>query len=134
MKDSNEDLITTEEMIGKFLRYGVILSIIIIGFGQVLLFVDHSASELSLLQGNSIDSINSLRLLPISPQEFFQGLVKLDPTSFICLGVVTLIFLPIFRVILTLILFIKEKDLIFILLTSAVLVILCLGPILKMTH
>lgn len=112
---SNESKIAdTELFISKALRIGVVLSASIIGLGLLML----------LLSGDSGYQSGSF---PTSLFQIFQGLVLMKSYAVILTGLVILIFTPVFRVGISIITFVKEKDYLYVVLTSIVFTILVIS-------
>jgi len=65
--------------------------------------------------------------ISVSPGSIVDGLRAFDPIAIIQLGLLILILTPIVRVAMTLVLFLKEADLIFATITGVVLIVLLLG-------
>ena len=108
MKKSND----IERNIGICMRVGVILAAAIMLFGFALL----------LLNINQFASFDSFTI-----KEIIFGLSSLNPYSYLSLGIFVLILTPIIRVVASIILFIKEKNVLYSLITTAVLLILVLS-------
>lgn len=119
----------SEMLIGKLLRYGVIVAGLVIGFGWVLSLAmgaraEHSAEILSRLRlGESVEA----PLAYHSAAEFGSSLASFQPNAWMTLGIAFLIALPILRVALTIGVFWSEKDRIFVALSSIVFAILMLS-------
>lgn len=113
-----KDLETMELKISKFLRFGVILSGIIILTGWMMSFRPASDPFISLQTYSSFNLIDSLQMHAI-----LQNWGKII-TYF---GLSILISLPILRVFLSVILFIKQKEKIMALLGAIVLIGLILS-------
>lgn len=104
----------TEILISKTLRLGVVLSALIIGLGLIMLIVT----------GNSGYPGSSF---PTSPVQILKGLVVFKPYAVILTGLLVLILTPVFRVGISIITFIKEKDFLYVTITSIVFIILIIG-------
>jgi len=110
-------------IIGKVLRYGVLLSGVIIVLGVAGLFVSSGGSDTSgwlAYNPNSIphDSIDT------SLPALLNGLVSFAPFSWIELGVLVLIATPVSRVLISIFLFAAERDRLYVLITAVVLALL----------
>jgi len=110
-------------VIGKVLRYGVLLSGLIIILGTVgLAFANGSSDTSGLLTYNpgSIphDSIDT------SPSGLLHGIITFAPFSWIELGVLVLIATPVSRVVVSVFLFASEQDRLYVLITAVVLALL----------
>lgn len=103
-----------EIIISKFLRIGVMLSAATILLG-LLMF---------LVSGNSGYTGNSY---PITPTAIINGLLVFKPYAIIMAGLLILISTPVFRVGVSIIVFAKEKDYLYVKITTAVFIILLLS-------
>lgn len=106
-----------EIIISKFLRFGVMLSAVIILIGLVMF----------LITGNS-GYIGDY--FPSNPGEILTGLVQLKAYAIILTGLMLLILTPVFRVGVSIIVFLKEKDSLYVKITAAVFTILLVSFIL----
>ena len=120
-------LVKSELAIAHLLRYGVLVCAAIMAFGLVLLLM-HPGQESLLAQ--AIQGHSSAELAPRSLAELGQKLSILEPNAVIALGLILLIALPIIRVGLTVIIFILERDYVYIVIASLVLLVLILGIVL----
>jgi len=110
-------------VIGKVLRYGVLLSGMLIILGTTGLALTNGASDTSgmlIYNPNFIphDSID------VSPSGLVHGIVAFAPFSWIELGVVVLIATPVARVLISVFLFAAERDRLYVLITAVVLALL----------
>jgi len=110
-------------VLGNVLRYGVILAGIIIILGTFGLIMSNSTSETGSLltyNPNSVphDGIDT------SPAGLLNGLVAFSAFSWIELGVIVLIATPVSRVLISVFLFVAEKDKLYVLITAVVLALL----------
>jgi uncharacterized membrane protein len=126
-------IIKIEVMISSILRLGVIICAGALSFGLILNCLNPSTSHqfntviLSrLTKGEMLISSQA----PLSISHSISKLIQLNPTTIITLGILLLIFLPILRVGLTVVLFFFEKDFIYFGITSFVLVVLISGMLL----
>jgi len=105
-----------EIVISKFLKIGVLLSafIIFIGFAMFL------------ITGNS----GYDNTFPTTPIAIFQGFIELKSYAIILTGLLILIATPVFRVGVSIIVFIKEKDYLYVKITSLVFLILLISFVL----
>ncbi|MBO0792790.1 MAG: DUF1634 domain-containing protein [Ktedonobacteraceae bacterium] len=102
-------------IIGGVLQGGVLLSAAIIVAGVLL----------ALLKGTLASS--QLHSFPQSFGQIWTGLLILQPQAIIMLGVLLLIATPVLRVAISILAFALEQDMKFVLITSAVLIILLVG-------
>ena len=100
-----------ELLISKSLKIGVLLSAAIMGIGLTLF----------LITGNGGYPDHTF---PTNPLVIFQGIALLKPYAIILLGLFILILTPVFRVGVSIIVFLKEKDFLYVKITTVVLVIL----------
>ncbi len=110
-------------VIGKVLRYGVVLSAAVTLFGVALL-VSSSAGS---------DATGFLTYFPdqsphgnfdVSLQGLFTGLASFNSFSWIELGAILLIATPVSRVVISVFLFAAEQDRLYVAITAAVLILL----------
>jgi uncharacterized membrane protein len=119
LKDPN----SMNKILGLVLRSGVILSGATIAIGTALFLANHSLDDTSAYLGYNPTLIPHGNF-PASLTSIGSGLASLDPSSIIQLGFLVLLATPVTRVALSLLLFAAEKDMRFVYLTAAVLVIL----------
>lgn len=109
-------------VIGRVLRYGVLVSGIIILLGTISLAassgLSDTAGELVYNQNVPHDGLD------VNPASIFHGLVTLSAFSWIELGVIVLIATPVARVIISVFLFAAERDRLYVLVTAVVLFLL----------
>lgn len=103
-----------EVIVARCLQIGVALSAVII-FAGLLMF---------LLTGQSGYPGSTY---PTSINNVFHGVIMLKPYAIILLGLLILILTPVFRVAVSIIAFFKEKDYLYVGITSVVLIILIVG-------
>jgi len=113
--DESEEDRGMDRLIGAALRYGVLTSIAFILAGLALLLARGGAAD--VLGTNS-----PLNTSTISPAAVASGLTSLDPLSMILLGLMSLIVTPILRVALGIASFARERDWLYVLITSIVFV------------
>ena len=113
---------TMNVVIGRVLRYGVILSGAIILLGTIGLAASSGLSDTAgvLAYNESIPHDN----LDVSPGAILHGLVAFSPFAWIELGVIVLIATPVVRVMISVFLFAAERDRLYVLITAVVLVLL----------
>lgn len=114
MKDSKID--EMEIIISKFLKIGVLVSAFIIFIGFIMFLITGDSGY-----GNTF---------PTTPVAIFQGLIKLKSYAIILTGLLILIATPVFRVGVSIIVFIKEKDYLYVKITSLVFLILIISFVL----
>jgi len=110
-------------VIGRALRYGVILSGAIILLGTIGLLATNGLSDASgMLTYNA--NVVPHDSLDVSLGGLVQGLVTFSAFSWIELGVIVLIATPVSRVLISVFLFAAERDRLYVLITSIVLTLL----------
>ena len=112
--DTTKKIEGTEIFISKALRFGVALSAVVIGIGLMLFFIT----------GNSGYSGSTY---PTSLFDIVSGLFLLKPYAVILTGLLLLILTPVFRVGISVIIFLKEKDYLYTVITSIVFIILIIS-------
>lgn len=110
-------------VIGKALRYGVLISALIIIIGVIRL------AGTSGLSGTSALLVYNPNTIPhgtfdVSISGFFSGLARFDSISLIELGAVVLIATPVSRVVISVFLFSAEGDRHYVIITAIVLALL----------
>jgi uncharacterized membrane protein len=114
-----------ELLIANVLRYGVLLCLCVVGVGLALRFA----------QPGNADTVAAL-LSGLTPGEYHPpatvaalgaGLARLDADTVIALGLLLLIALPVVRVALTTLIFLRERDWAFVGITLVVLAVLFTG-------
>lgn len=116
----DKELDEVELLISKFLRVGVLISASFVLVGLTMfLFTGYS--------GYSGENF------PTSISAVLHGLISLKPYGIISFGLILLILTPVFRVAVSIIVFMKSKDYLYVKITSLVLFILvlsfCLGKV-----
>lgn len=115
MENKNESKIEEMEIIiSNFLRAGVVTSAVIVFIG-LLMF---------LITGNSGYSGN---YFPTTPSEILKGLILFKSYAIILFGLMILILTPVFRVGVSILVFIREKDFLYVKITSLVFFILIIS-------
>ncbi|MCU7787579.1 DUF1634 domain-containing protein [Pyrobaculum sp. 3827-6] len=107
-----------EDVIGYTLRIGVIISIVLIATGVVLLVVKPPAPHILQQLSNPRSLINTSS---ISPTQVLSGSAALNGLDVILLGLIVLIATPVLRVVMGLIQFAKERNYIYVAITTIVL-------------
>lgn len=106
-----KDMLDVELAVSRWLRIGVIISAIVIIFGLVLLFIQGSG-------GYPEDTY------PTSLPDIFRGTLAFKPYAVITSGLILLILTPVLRVAVSIWVFMREGDKLYVGITSIVLVIL----------
>ena len=128
MKPENWDI---ETVIAGVLRWGVAISLVLLGGGTVL-FLFHSA-DFSQAGGTAQDFNRLLVLRPVREYTwgwFVEGLTHWRGDVFVIPGLLLLIATPVLRVFVSIIAFALEKDRVYVVITSVVLALLILSFVL----
>lgn len=104
-----------EYVVSQVLRYGVLLSFLIILLGSVMLFVEGGRDVAVRLTGPPH---------PHNPAEVINGVLHLQPKAIIDLGLMLLIATPVIRVAVSVLAFLAEEDYVYTLITLFVLAVL----------
>ncbi|MCI4447055.1 MAG: DUF1634 domain-containing protein [Pyrobaculum sp.] len=107
-----------EEVIGYALRIGVLTSTLLILAGLVLIVVKPPAPHILEQLSTPHSPINTSS---IPPAQVFTGVAELNGIDVILLGLMVLITTPVLRVAISIVQFIKERNLIYTLITVVVL-------------
>jgi uncharacterized membrane protein len=118
-----KDPSSMNNILGIVLRSGVVLSGVTITIGTILFITNHSLDDTSAYLAYNPGLIPHGNF-PVSFASILSGLLSLDPSSIIQLGLLILLATPVVRVALSLFLFAAEKDKLFVYLTAVVLAIL----------
>lgn len=113
----NKELEEMEITISRFLKFGVLLSAIVIATGFLLFIITGSSGY-------------SGEYFPRTPLEILKGLLAFKSYAVILTGLMLLILTPIFRVGISILVFIKEKDYLYAKITALVFFILIISLIL----
>jgi len=111
-----------ELIMGKLLRYGVIISCIITGFGGIIYILQH--------QGVVPDYAPTTTAFEGTPEYLRQlstilpRVIAFEGAAIIQLGVIVLVATPILRVVFSLFAFLYEKDYLYVVITSIVLAVI----------
>ncbi|MGC9170650.1 MAG: DUF1634 domain-containing protein [Thermoproteus sp.] len=107
-----------EDVIGYTLRIGVIISVVLIAAGVALLVVKPPAPHILQQLSYPRSLINTSS---ISPTQVLSGSAALNGLDVILLGLMVLIATPVLRVVMGLIQFARERNYIYVAITSIVL-------------
>ncbi|WP_446898650.1 DUF1634 domain-containing protein [Clostridium sp. LBM24168] len=103
-----------ENVISKFLLIGVLTSSTVIIIGLAMFLISGSSGYVK-------------NFYPTHPLEIFMGCMALKPYSIIMLGLMLLIAIPILRVAVSILVFLKERDFLYVKITTVVLIILIIS-------
>ncbi|AIS51306.1 membrane protein [Thermoanaerobacter kivui] len=117
LEKENEELRAMELIISKALTIGITTSAIVIFIGLLML----------IITGNSGYPHG---FYPTSPVEILKGFISLKPYAVILTGLLLLILTPVFRVAVSIITFLHEKDYLYTAITTLVFIILIISFIL----
>jgi uncharacterized membrane protein len=112
-----------ELFIAQLLRWGVILSFIIvaIGIGAVVVTGQTGFRQIRLEDVGSIVQYRARPDFPNSLSEVFSGLIAFKPYAIIALGLLVLIAIPVVRVAVSVVAFARERDWLYVAITAFVL-------------
>jgi len=114
-----------ESLISLTLRTGVTVSVLVMFIGIVFTFVHHPAYLSS--RGALIDLTSSRGEYPNSVRGVLHGIAADRGQAIAMLGVLLLIATPVVRVAISVLLFLVERDMRYVLITSVVLILLLLS-------
>lgn len=114
-----------ERAIGTLLRVGVITSLVIIVLGTAVSFAHHESYVRSQRELYRLTEPGTK--VPQTIPEILQGLRNLRGQAIVSLGLLFLIATPVMRVLLSVLLFVAQKDRLFTLITATVLSLLILS-------
>ena len=122
----NEKTLRIELFIARLLRWGVIISIIIVAIGIGLVIVEGQTGyqQIRLDDLNSIVEYHVKPDFPNSLGDELSGLLALKPYAVITLGLLVLIAIPVMRVTVSVIAFAMERDWLYVAITAFVLIAL----------
>ena len=118
-----------ELLISNLLRFGVIVSLMIVVFGMIVTYTRHqdyfsSSSDLGQLTNQNAE-------FPHTIKSVCQGLLQFRGRAIVMTGLLLLIATPVARVAVSIFAFVYEKDRVFVVITTVVLMFLilsfCLG-------
>jgi uncharacterized membrane protein len=112
-----------EIWISHVLRGGVLLAGAVVLFGLVRFLLAPALPG----EPRTVADLLAAEFHPTSPLAILSGVAELRPTSLIRLGIFILVLTPATRVLLTLLLFLEQRDWPFIVVTAIVLTVLVLG-------
>ncbi len=113
---ADPERVAMNDVISWILQGGVIASaaIICLGCGLLLFHSPQAASQ-------------PLGSFPHTPGEVWQGLGRFSPQAYIALGLLLLIATPVLRVLVSILAFARENDRRYVVITTLVLLVLCLS-------
>lgn len=101
-------------IISSFLRIGILFSSLVILTGLLMFLISGKSGY-------------SGAFYPTHPMDVFKGCYLLKPYAIIMFGLMLLIAIPVLRVAVSIIVFFKEKDFLYVKITSSVLIILIIS-------
>lgn len=114
-----------EVVIGRTLKIGVLLSLVILLFGTVVSYFGDSAYLLSSAELDRLHRPGAA--MPQTIGDVLVGAAHLHGPSIISLGLLVLIATPVARVAVSIIIFLKARDRLYVGITSCVLLLLLLS-------
>lgn len=117
-----------ETVVGKLLRYGVLLSCIITVFGGII-YLFQQAGTIPNYAPNleNINNFEGTAMYLRSLATILPEVMVFDGAAIVQLGVIVLIATPVFRVALSLVVFLYEKDCLYVVITLIVLSIIMIN-------
>lgn len=116
---------TMELLIGKLLRYGVILACSISVFGGIIYLFQHSGETNARYMSSTISTESFIEQHGFANLgDIFNGLARFDGAAIILLGVCVLIATPVIRVMFSALAFLVERDYLYVTITLIVLAII----------
>lgn len=112
--NNNSKIEEMEIIISNFLRIGVMTSAIIVFIGLLMFLITGKSGY-------------SGSYFPSTPTEIFKGVMLLKSYAIILTGLMILVLTPVFRVGVSILVFIKEKDSLYVKITSIVFIILLIS-------
>ncbi len=127
--NNNGKTLRIELFIARLLRWGVILSFIIvaIGIGAVILTGQTGYQQIRLDDVNGIVQYRAKPDFPNSLSDVFTGAIALKPYAIIALGLLVLIAIPVMRVVVSVAAFALEPDWLYVAITALVFAVLILS-------
>jgi uncharacterized membrane protein len=124
-----DSTLRVELFIARLLRWGVILSFIVIAIGisAVILTEQTGYSQIQLDDVNSVIAFHRQPNFPNTLGDVFAGVLLFKPYAIITLGLIILIAIPVTRVIVSVIAFMIERDWLYVAITAFVLFVLLLS-------
>lgn len=114
VEKKEQEMRKIELAIGEILRIGVIVSVVVIMLGVIFYFINNGGGY----AGNNF---------PTSLTGIFSGIIAGKAYAIMMLGLLLLIFTPVLRVVVSIYAFAKEKDHMYTIITTIVLVILVIA-------
>lgn len=120
-----------EQVIGRLLRVGVMLSLVLVVVGTAISFYHgrygHTPADVPAL-------IRGRERGPTSPNLLIEGLKDIRGQSLIVAGLIVLMLTPILRVAVSIVAFAIQRDVAFVIITSIVLALLALSCVFGIAH
>ena len=128
-KETNDESLRIELFIAQLLRWGVILSFVIVslGIGAVVVTGQTGYQQIRMDDLNSIVQYHVPPEFPSSLGDVWSGLLALKSYSIIVLGLLVLIAIPVMRVAVSVVAFMLERDWLYVWITAFVLLVLLLS-------
>lgn len=127
--DHAEETLRIELFIAQLLRWGVLISFVIIAIGLGMVAITGSTGYHMVRLGD-LDSLVQYRVPPDFPNTLggvLRGVLELRAYAIIVLGLIVLIAVPVLRVAVSVVAFAVERDWLYVIITVIVLVVLLLS-------
>lgn len=124
----HDRVLRIERLVNVVLRVGVLASLAVIVAGMLLIALHHPKLLVSHYELSRL--VVPGAAFPHTLAEVAQGIAALQGTAVVTAGLLLLLLLPVMRVALTGLIFIHQKDWIFVFITAAVLALLLLSLVL----
>jgi uncharacterized membrane protein len=128
-KKTNDESLRIELFIAGLLRWGVIVSFVIValGIGAVIVTGQTGYQQIRLDDVKSLVQYRVTPEFPSSLSDVFGGLLTLKPYSIIAMGLLVLIAIPVLRVAVSVVAFVLERDWLYVWITTFVLLVLLIS-------
>ncbi len=127
--NNHDETLRVELFIARLLRWGVLLSFVMVGIGivAVVLTGETGYHQIQLDDLPSIVAYHPRPDFPTTLGDVFSGALALKPYAIISLGLLVLIAIPVARVAVSVIAFAIERDWLYVMITGFVLLVLLLS-------
>ena len=119
-----KDPASMNEVVGRVLRYGVVISGVVFAEGIVLLALSVDYTDVSRLLVYNPNAVPHGTYYSVTFAGILAGLVTFNPSTYIEVGAILLIATPVSRVLISVLLFHVEGDRQYVLITAVVLALL----------
>ncbi|WP_029269820.1 DUF1634 domain-containing protein [Flavobacterium sp. MR2016-29] len=118
-----------QSIIGNLLRYGVWTSLSVAFVGGIVYLMRHSTA----IEDYSVFKENDQNIFEVI-SSVYKGVIQGNGESLIFFGIILLFLTPVFRVLLSLFSFLLEKDYLYVVITSIVILIIITSVSLGFSH